>query len=600
MLPILGAHNVANQGLSLDAMALLNKGLRFISTPSRLQLPQLLTGLDRFERSVRLRCQFGGGAIPKFRVPNPGFEPKTAPASVEDFLDAVRSGALARYDTLQQQRQQQHKRVPAHNLRPAERQALQDLRQQHDLIIKPADKNLGLVIMAASDYRTCVLQHVSDTRVYEDVTDSIDQQRLKACRRLVTLVNQYEGPLGMDVCKYALQGLQKCMQQPAHLYCLPKLHKMQCMKPPIVGRPIAACHSWITTNISKVVGEMLNSVLHEHPTILLDRTDLVSLVESAQVTESTWLVTFDVESLYPSIDQAQCAEACAEAVDGSTMRKVMVHDFVLFVLQNNIVQVEGRYYRQTSGGAMGNNLLPPAAQLYMALKWEKRIKEELGEGFPALFKRFLDDGFVLFEGSREALQRFIQVMQNALPNINITHTCSKSQVDFLDLVVYKVRCAATGAYRLKVRTHQKALNRYLYIPYSSFHHKGVFKSFVHAELIRYVITNTEQCWYDNMVAKFSHRLLQRGYPQQWISAQAAAVSFSDRDKYLQRSTHAPSSSAASALIVPYLNSVPELGLQQLLHDMYTDHPAAHAHMAKPFVCFTKGSNLGAKLVRAGA
>jgi hypothetical protein len=230
----------------------------------------------------------------------------------------------------------------------------------------------------------------------------------------------------MDVCKYALQGLQQCMQQPAHLYCLPKLHKMQCMKPPLVGRPIAACHSWITTNISKVVGEMLNSVLHEHPTILLDRTDLVSLVESAQVTESTWLVTFDVESLYPSIDQAQCAEACAEAVDGSTMRKVMVHDFVLFVLQNNIVQVEGRYYRQTSGGAMGNNLLPPAAQLYMALKWEKRIKEELGDDFPALFKRFLDDGFVLFEGSREALQRFIQVMQNALPNINITHTCSKS------------------------------------------------------------------------------------------------------------------------------------------------------------------------------
>jgi hypothetical protein len=583
-------------------MALLNKGLRFISTPPRLQLPQLLTSLDRFERSVRLRCQFGGGAIPRFRVPNPAFMPKPAPASVEDFLDAVRLGALARYDALQQQpqQQQQRRRGCTHNTCYAERQALQHLRQQHDLIIKPADKNLGLVIMAASDYRACVLQHVSDTRVYEDVTDSIDQQRLKACKGLETLINRYRGPLGEEVCKYALQGLQPCMQQPAHLYTLPKLHKMQQMAPPIVGRPIAACHSWITTNISKVVGEMLNSVLHEHPTILLDRTDLVSMLESAKVTANTWLVTYDVASLYPSIDQLQCAEACGEAVHGSTMTKMMVEDLVMFVLQNNIVQVEGRYYRQKSGGAMGNNLLPPAAQLYMALKWEKRIKEELGDDFPALWKRFLDDGFVLFEGSKEALLRFISVLQNALPNIDITYSCSMSQVDFLDLVVYKVRCAATGAYRLKVRTHQKALNRYLYIPYSSFHHKGVFQSFVHAELIRYVITNTERCWYDCMVAKFSHRLLQRGYPQQWITAQITNVSFDDRDKYLQRSTHAPSSSAASAFVVPYLSSVPELRLQQLLHSTYYDHPAAHTHMAKPFVCFTKGSNLGAKLVRAGA
>jgi hypothetical protein len=89
-----------------------------------------------------------------------------------------------------------------------------------------------------------------------------------------------------------------------------------------------------------------------------------------------------------------------------------------------------------------------------------------------------------------------------------------------------------------------------------------------------------------MVQKFSHRLLQRGYPAALVASAVSAVSFSDRAKYLQRSTHTPCDSAACPLVLPYLGSVPELKLQQLLHCTYEAHPEAHVHMSKPFVCFT--------------
>jgi hypothetical protein len=100
------------------------------------------------------------------------------------------------------------------------------------------------------------------------------------------------------------------------------------------------------------------------------------------------------------------------------------------------------------------------------------------------------------------------------------------------LVIYK--CAEdawgvpNGSVRLKVRTHQKALNKYLYIPYTSFHHRGMFKSFIYAEFIRYVVTNSDEHWYDCMVRKFTHRLLQRGYPLQLIASIANKVSHSCR------------------------------------------------------------------------
>lgn len=593
MLPILGAHNIAGINFSLDALALLNKGLKFIGTPPVLTEQQLAASLNRFKRSVRLRCQFGRvGGIPKFRVANPAFRPQPAPAAVEAFLRSYRDAAVSRHQAMTQ-----HK-CRRSNLTHAERQALKELKAQHGIIIKPADKNLGLVIMRECDYRDSVRAHVSDTRVYRDVTDTIDQCVQSACSKLECLVSRYSCLLGEDVCKYALQGLN--MQEPAHLYILPKLHKMQQMAPPIIGRPIAACHSWVTTNISKVVCDLLNEALSKFSTILLDRTDLVSMLEHTPVSKDTWLLTFDVESLYPNIDQVACAEACAEAVDGDSRTKTMVHEFVLYVLQNNIVQSEGRYYSQQSGGAMGNNLLPPAAQVYLAIKWEGVAKQQLGEHFPAVFKRFLDDGFVLLDGDEQHLLEFVAVLQGLLPNIRITYTYSKYKVEYLDLVIYKDGFASEACC-LKVRTHQKVLNKYLYIPYDSFHQKGVFKSFMHAELIRYVITNTDACWYECIVEKFKHRLMQRGYPSQLIAASVAAVSFSDRHRYLQHNlSGCRDAGEACAFVVPYVQGVPEMQLQQLLHSMYISHPEVHEYISKPLVCFMKSSSLGAMLVKAHA
>jgi hypothetical protein len=112
---------------------------------------------------------------------------------------------------------------------------------------------------------------------------------------------------------------------------------------------------------------------------------------------------------------------------------------------------------------------------------------------------------VIFEGSEQELLSFLGVLNSTLPNIKITHTYSQFQVDMLDLVIYK--CAEdawgvpNGSVRLKVRTHQKALNKYLYIPYTSFHHRGMFKSFIYAEFIRYVVTNSDEHWHDCMVRK---------------------------------------------------------------------------------------------------
>jgi hypothetical protein len=275
-----------------------------------------------------------------------------------------------------------------------------------------------------------------------------------------------------------------------------------------------------------MVGRFAQQML-DYPTVLTDRTQLVRELEGMRVSEHAWLLTFDVESLYPNVEHEGCLNACTEAVPGSCQQKCMVRAFLEFVLKHNVVSVQGRQYKQIFGGAMGTNCMPPAAQIYLARKWEALAKQRMGAAFPKMFRRFIDDGFVIFEGSETELLAFTELLNGLLPNIRITKSYSRFQVDFLDLVVYKCMDDAVtspdGTVRLKVRTHQKELNRYLYIPFHSFHPRGMFKSFINAELIRYIVTNSDEWWFDCMVRKFTHRLRQRGYPVRYIASITSRV-----------------------------------------------------------------------------
>jgi hypothetical protein len=168
-----------------------------------------------------------------------------------------------------------------------------------------------------------------------------------------------------------------------------------------------------------------------------------------------------------------------------------------------------------------------------------------------VFKRFIDDGFVIFEGDKQKLLAFICLLKSLLPNIKITYNYSQVEVDFLDLVVYQCMedaCDADGKVRIKVRTHQKAMNKYLYIPCYSFHPPSVFRSFIKAELIRYVVTNSDKHWFDCMLRKFVHRLRHRGCPQRLLASITNLVLFSQRQQYLTAS----SSSSLALLCMSFL------------------------------------------------
>jgi hypothetical protein len=135
---------------------------------------------------------------------------------------------------------------------------------------------------------------------------------------------------------------------------------------------------------------------------------------------------------------------------------------------------------------------------------------------PLYYKRFIDDIFSIWRNKQDAILFESQMNKNMHPNISITSTISTKESIFLDVLIYKGTLFSKSKL-LDIRLFQKPINKYQYIPHSSFHTKFVFKSFISAELHRYLIKCTNAFDFLNMRKLFFGRLFRRGYTSDYLN-----------------------------------------------------------------------------------
>ncbi|MEO1301491.1 MAG: hypothetical protein AAFU83_04635 [Bacteroidota bacterium] len=119
-----------------------------------------------------------------------------------------------------------------------------------------------------------------------------------------------------------------------------------------------------------------------------------------------------------------------------------------YVLLNNYIEFAGNLYKQTCGTAMGTSCAPPYAQLFLALLIERHLLVGDNPNL-LLFKRFIDDIFIVYRGTRSELDAFLAQYNTYHPRIQVKWEVSTTSVPFLDIVIFK-----SGG-RLQTRTHQK-------------------------------------------------------------------------------------------------------------------------------------------------
>jgi hypothetical protein len=310
--------------------------------------------------------------------------------------------------------------------------------------------------------------------------------------------------------------------KPGRFYLTIKVHKQ-----PIATRPICSTVSWLTTPAAAWLDFQLQPLLKAEPTCISSSLELLKIINGRRFPNATFLATFDVVSLYPSIMIAKALDNLTARYSHSAEDWPAILDLLEFVLNNNYLEFDGQLYKQCQGVAMGVKMAVAFASLFMVTIEQPAVTA--AAEFLLLYKRFVDDGFLIWGGSRDALIHFLESLGSTDPNIKITYDISPTSAIFLDLTL---DLQPNGS--ICTTLYQKPMNLYPYIPFISAHRNSIKRSFISAELNRYVLASSEENSYTLLKAKLFTRLRARGYPPSFLRPMFLSHSYGNRNERLDR------------------------------------------------------------------
>ena len=114
----------------------------------------------------------------------------------------------------------------------------------------------------------------------------------------------------------------------------------------------------------------------------------------------------------------------------------------------------------------------------------------------------------------------------------------------MNLFIYKGKNLYEDG-KFSVSIHQKETNKFVYIPYRSFHQRHTIKNYVWGELKRYVRYNTEEKNFKKLRVRLFLRLRNRGFRKYKLTKLFSKVTYAQRNELLTKET--PSSNAITSV-----------------------------------------------------
>ena len=170
--------DLTNLPYNKERINLLYRGFSFTPTPAPNEV-ELKIDLNEFSRKLRLREFFLDTTQESKLVQNKSsFEPPNQRnQELDEIIDEIKNIKI-------------EKRNPKDNLSKAERNALKELKENKDIVIKEADKGGAIFIMTKDQYRKMVMKHL-DSEAYESVADkNIDKKVMQKLKNTQTYSNQ--------------------------------------------------------------------------------------------------------------------------------------------------------------------------------------------------------------------------------------------------------------------------------------------------------------------------------------------------------------------------------------------------------------------------
>lgn len=389
-------------------------------------------------------------------------------------------------------------------------QTLYQLNKNKNIVIKPADKNLGLVILNSKDYENMCMEHLTNDTIYSEVTNiytnltTIIWNNLRNILKSENVLHSNNQSKNIhDIARSLMQLRDSDTLRIPPFYCLPKVHKT--LIAPIPGRPIISAPSSITYHTSVFLHNLLLPLMKMLPTICMSSKQILLDIKSLPtLPETAIILTADVRSLYPSIpiDAGIIAiKTIMQQYNYMPNYQNLILKLLSFVLENNFCIFNKKIFHQKTGTAMGTPVAPTFAQIFMFYVEQHIMHTSI------FYKRYIDDIFAIFVNT-ELAKEFITNFNSKYSTLQLESIHYEKIGVFLD-IQFEIR-----EEKIIHRLFQKPTSKFSYIPIQSSHHPAVFSSFIHEEIRRYRrVCSIDEDFY-NCCALFLERLKKRGYPIQ--------------------------------------------------------------------------------------
>ena len=205
------------------------------------------------------------------------------------------------------------------------------------------------------------------------------------------------------------------------------------------------------------------------------------------------LATLDVEALYPSINPQLALSAITEAFaeDSTTSYgiKTALREFIELGFEESFVTFRGSCYKPLIGIPTGGCDSRQIADIFLHWLLFTKIKDNISQwSFVKLFRRFIDDGFLIWKGTKRQFSLFVTNLNAIAETFGIrfgSWEIGKS-VNFLDLTLY-----LDDQNKVQYKIYTKPTDARNYLRTDSFHPPHVFRSVAFSQMLRVVSRNSQ-------------------------------------------------------------------------------------------------------------
>lgn len=475
------------------------------------------------------------------------------------------------------------------NLTNKEFSAINRLKNNNSLTIKPADKGGALVLMDTENYIFEAHRQLSDKNYYKKLTKPIFPDNKIKIQNILTFMYR-DGFISEKQLQY-LSG--PADPRPRRFYILPKIHKnpntwtMPNKMPQ--GRPIVSDINSESYRISEYVESFLQPLACRHASYIKNSQDFIEKIRNHTINKNTYLVTGDVTSLYTNMKHdftiSSIQKIFNKYPDPNRPSKYIL-ELLKLILENNDFEFNDEVYLQTCGCPMGKIIGPSAANIYLL-----DFDEAAVSGFevvPLLFFRYLDDVFFLWNDSLEKLKEYENFLNNLIPGITINLEASLISANFLDITIYKKQYENVTTLATKIFVKPTDTQNLLHT--LSFHPKHTTKGILKSQLIRYKRISSTWDDYVNAARSLFHNLRGRGYSwtRMWDQLKNIWFNYIDNNDKTNKNTN----------IFPIIINYDKVGVELGKHYKSILSSYDIFNNFKPILAYKNHKNLNKMLIRS--